>query len=164
MSEDAFEARYSKLRVLLLMVGAAGFVILGAWVAGLIGETPRPDRAWLGWIAIIFFGFCLIAIGRRLFDDDVQLRVDRHGLMSKPWSDATIPWHEIVAVGVWEHRRQNVIVLKLADPDRFPSSTMMGKLAGTNRMLTGGDVSISMTGTDRGFDEAMQAIGRYLPQ
>jgi hypothetical protein len=38
---------------------------------------------------------------------------------------------------------------------------VLGALAGANRALTGGDISISLTGTDRKFAEALSAVERF---
>ena len=40
---------------------------------------------------------------------------------------------------------------------------LAAKLAFLNRKLTGGDISISMTATDRSYDEAMAAIEHFRP-
>jgi len=40
---------------------------------------------------------------------------------------------------------------------------MAALLAGANRGLTGGDVGISLTATNRSFEEAMEAIRVFRP-
>jgi hypothetical protein len=145
----------------MALAGSALFVVGGAWIAGLLGSSPRPGVAWVGWVSMAFFGLCGVLIFRRMFDRDVQLRISPRGIMFKPWSDQTVPWTEITDIGTWELSGQRSIILKLADPSRFPSSTTLGMLAGANRALTGGDIPIQLNGTDGKVDDALAAINRY---
>ncbi len=162
-----FVANPSKLRIALLILGSAVFVALGFWMIGTFGPPPESQRYGpafikiIGWVAIIFFGFCGLAIAKMLFDSDEQVRINALGIYWKRWSSQTIPWSEITDVGVWEYQRQKSIILNLRDPARFPSSTVMGKLAAANRALTGGDIAITLSGTDGRFDEAMAAIEHF---
>jgi hypothetical protein len=150
-----------------VIAGALGFVALGLWMAGLFGDVPE-SRRWpkqmvqlLGWISVIFFGSCAAVGLRRAFDTDVQLRISRQGIYWKPWSEATIPWHEIHDIRVWEFRKQRSIILSLHHPELYPSKSILGRLAAANRSLTGGDISISMTGLNKSFDEALAAAHEY---
>ncbi|MGW4098160.1 hypothetical protein [Mycobacterium sp. NPDC004974] len=52
-------------------------------------------------------------------------------------------------------------MLHLADPRRFPSTTLVGRLSRANRRLTGGDIAISLTQMNRGFDDASAVIEDY---
>lgn len=158
-----FVAKPSPWRMALLFAVAIAFVVGGAWLAGLLGEEYPHGREWLGWLCIVFFGICGAIGARRMFDREDVLRMGPTGLWYRHWSDDLIPWREITSVGVWEYKRQRTILLNLVDPARFPSSTLLGRLAGANRALTGGDIAISLTGTDRTFDDAMAAIRAYRP-
>ncbi len=64
-------------------------------------------------------------------------------------------------MSVWQFGAKKAIVLQLDNPARFPSRTVLGKLAGANRAMTGGDISISLTGLDKSFDEAFAAIREF---
>jgi hypothetical protein len=151
----------------LIILGAIAFVALGAWMIGLFGQPPQ-SRRWspamvhlVGWSSIIFFGTCAAVGIRRDFDSGPQLTISPRGIQWKPWSEDTIPWKEIRDVSVWDFRRQKAIILALRNPERYPSSSLAGKLAGLNRGLTGGDISISLTGLDKSFDEAFTAIREF---
>lgn len=153
--------------MLLIVSGAALFVVLGCWMVGAFGDPPTSRRygtsfiAMIGWVSILFFGACTVVGLRRLMDKNPQLRISAAGIYWKPWSQATIPWSEIADVSTWKFKRQKSIILKLRNPGRFPSETLLGKVAGANRALTGGDIAISMTGLDRSFDQAMAAIHAF---
>lgn len=109
---------------------------------------------------VIFFSLAVIAV-IRLFDRGEQLRVAPDGIYYKRWSKTVIPWDEIVDVTVFKDRYQNFIMLHLADPQRFPSTTLVGRLSRANRRLTGGDIGISLTYMNPGFDEALTVIEDY---
>lgn len=156
-----FVAHNSRWRLLLLLLGGVVFVVLGIWLAGIAGQPLKPGVEWIGWLSILFFGACSILIFTRLFDNRDQIRISSSGLYYRQWSEQTIPWEEMVEISVWQFRRQRFIVLSLVRPDQYPSTKFTGKMAGANRMLTGGDITVNLTGLDRGFDEAWAAIEYY---
>ena len=162
-----FVALPSRWRLALMALGAAAFVAIGLWMAGMFGAAPRTDRYSadatnaIGWICVAFFALCGVAIVRRLFDTRAQVRIGPHGILWVRLSDRTIPWSDITDITEWSHRGQRMIILHLRDPARWPPRGVSALLAGANRALTGGDVAISLTGTDRSFDEAVAAIGRF---
>jgi hypothetical protein len=164
IGQDDFVARNSPVKLVLLVLLSLGFVVLGLWIAGQFGPPPKPSREWIGWLCAAFSAFTTVMGIRRMFGHDLHLRINSLGILSPQWSNDTIPWSEIAEVGVWSHRGQQVIVLKLRHPERFPSDTFQGKIAFLNRKLTKGDVSIGLVGTDQRFDDAMAAIARHFPQ
>jgi hypothetical protein len=162
-----FVAYTSRGRTGLLALGAAAFVVIGLWMGGAFGSPPVSGgfSGWfgifIGWFGVLFFGLCLAVFIRRFFDTREQLRIGPAGIRSAPWSDQTIPWSEIVNVTTWGYMRQRSIILHLRDPARFPGRGLAALLAGANRKLTGGDIGISLTGTDRSLNEAMSAIESF---
>ncbi|MEE4206790.1 MAG: STM3941 family protein [Erythrobacter sp.] len=155
---EEFTARPSRWRLGLLCASSLGFVVIGLVLA--LDRTDAVGQA-IGWANAGFFGLCAGVIGRQAFDRRVQLRIGREGIQWTRWSDAVIGWDEIEAVGTWSHGGQRFIVLDLADPARFPGSGLQGWLAGANRRLTGGDIAIALTGTDRSVAEALAAIDHF---
>jgi hypothetical protein len=165
-SVQDFIAYPSRWRLALLMLGALGFVALGLWFIGLFGEVPSSRRysegitIAIGWLCVLLFGLIGLGIAKKLFETGEQLRIGSSGVCWRAWSDQTIPWSEISNVTTWESNRQRMIILHLRDPARFPAKGCLAVLAGTNRVLTGGDVAISLTGTDRTVEEALDAVER----
>jgi len=162
-----FTAHNSRWRLALMFVGCIAFVAAGLWMGGALGDAPSSRRYGggvifgVGWFSVLFFGLCAVAVAKRYFDRRSQLKIGPCGVFWRPWSDCTIPWSEIADVTVWKHQRQKAIVLHLTDPVRFPARGLTRKFGGANRYLTGGDISISLTGTDRSFEEAMWAIEQF---
>lgn len=157
----AFTARLSRWRILLLFGGAVLLTGVGVWLAGLLGASPAPDGIWAGWIGMVFFGICAASMVPMLFDTDVHIRISAQGIFWKRWNDQTIPWSEISDIRSWELSGQKMVVLKLRDPSRFPGKGIQGLLAAPNRAITGGDISLVLTGTDQSADAALAAIRQY---
>ncbi len=164
---EEFVALQSRWRLVLLLLVAMAFVWAGLLMIGAFGPPLTSNRASpefvtiFGWIAIVFFGLCAIVIAKRLVEGGEALRIGRTGISFAAWSDQTIPWSEITDISEWSFRGQRSIILHLRDPNRFPGKGVLGFAAKANRALTGGDMAITLTGTNRSFDEAVEAITRY---
>lgn len=150
-----------------MFLGSVGFAAAGLWIVGVFGAPPVSQRypasvlKGIGWFSVIFFGFASFIWARKFFDLRVQLQIGPSGIRWLPWSDQLIPWSEIQSVSTWRVKRQKFIVLKLRNPERFPGQGPTTLFAGTNRKLTGGDICISLVGTNRKFKDAMSAVARF---
>lgn len=165
-----FIAYPSRWRIALLILGSIIFVIGGLVMVGAFGSLPDSSRYSptvvfaVGWLSVSFFGLCGLVWTKRMFETREQLRIGPTGIYSAQWSDQTIPWSEIADISVWSFKKQKSIILHLRDPSRFPARGIASMLAGGNRMLTGGHLAITLTGTDREFDDAMLAISHFRLQ
>jgi hypothetical protein len=165
-----FVANSSRWRIALMILGCAGFVAIGLWMIGAVGDLPSlrrlPSavRLGIGWLGIIFFGFCGVSWIKRLSSGGEELRIDSVGIRWVRWSEQTIPWLEIGDVTTWSYKGQKSIILRLRNPARFPGRGFLGWTGKANRALTGGDIALSLASTDRSFDEAMTAIERFRPR
>ena len=164
---EDFVAYPSRWRIVLMILGAIGFVALGLWMVGAFGPPPTSHRSgpiftfvW-GWVSIAFFGWCGVLGVKRLFDTGEELRIGTNGIRWARWSDQTIPWSEISDVTIWSYQRQKLIILHLRNPDLYLRSGIRRVFVSTNRALTGGDIGISLAPTDRSFGEAMTAIEHF---
>jgi len=139
------------------------------WMIGAFGTPPVSPRfnaaktELVGWISIVFFGLCAIVGGRRFLNGGEQLRINRSGISWAQWSDVTIPWTEITKVSTWSYGRQQIIVLHLRNPSRYPGRGTLRLTRSMNRAMTGGDISLSLAGTDRSYWDAMAAIEQFRP-
>lgn len=164
---DDFVAHTSRWRTALIIAGSLGFVAIGIWMAGLVGPVPVSRRAgplmteFWGWLCILFFGMCAVAGAKLWWTNAERLRIGRSGIRWAEWCDQTIPWEEISDVTEWRYKSTKSIILHLRDPSRFRGKGLAGLAGHANRALTGGDVGITLSGTDRKFDEAMSAIATF---
>ena len=166
---DEFVAYTSRWRTTLYMVGSLAFVVGGVWMTGVVTPPPVSTRAgpgmvmFWGWLTVVFFGLCAIAAAKILWKNGEQLRIGRLGVRWSRWENKTIPWIEITDVTEWGYKGTRSIILHLRNPSLFPGRGIMGFLGRANRNLTGGDIGISLAGTDRKFGEAMAAIEHFRP-
>lgn len=164
---DEFVAYPSRIKIAVLVLGCVGFVALGVWFTGLLVPPPGTGRystevvVLVGWVTILLFLGAGVVWVKRLFERREQLRISQMGIQAARWSDATIPWSEITDVTTWTGHGQTVIVLHLQDPARFPGRGLAAATAAANRSFTGGDISISLAGTDRTAIDALSAIEQF---
>jgi hypothetical protein len=165
---EEFVAYPSQTKIVVLVLGCVGFVALGVWFTGLLVPPPGTDRystevvVLVGWVTILLFGGAGVVWLKRLFERRVQLRISPLGVKAARWSDTTIPWSEITDVTTWTGHGQTVIVLHLEDPSRFPGRRgLAAATAAANHSFTGGDISISLAGTDRTAIDALSAIEQF---
>ena len=164
---DDFVAYNSPRRLALLFLGVICGLLAGLWMGGVFGEVPSSPRypyaetLGIGWFLAVFCVLCGIVIIKRCFDPRKQLEIGLSDVRWILWSDDLIPWSEITDVTTWAYNRQRGIVLHLRNPERFQGRGVPKMLAGANRRMTGGDISISLGGTNRSFEEAMAAITRF---
>lgn len=140
---------------------------MGLWMVGVFGPVPVSPRfpygetLFAGWLCLAVFGLAFILWIPKLLETEEQLRIDRQGIRYTIWSDATIPWNAITDVTTGSVNGQKSIVLHLRQPTQFPGRGLAGLLYAVNRKLSGGDISISLAGTDRTYDAAMSAIDYF---
>ena len=166
LSMDDFVAVRSRWRMAALICLSLGFVAAGLWMTGLFNEVPVTRRypstvtIAVGWFSVAFFGLCALAGAKGLFGPREVLRMGPDGVRWTPWSDRTIPWTEVADVTTWKFKGQKSLVLRLHRAGRFSAKTVFASQA-LSRAISGGDISISLAGTDRTIDEALFAAHRF---
>jgi len=167
MTIDEFVAYTSRFRLGVMTLVSLIFVFSSLWVEGVFGHlqtTPSSlhHKNELGiWVGIVFFGLGGLECMRRMFRIREELRVGTAGIRWAAWSDQTIPWSEITDVTTSQGFVQRFINLRLRDPARFPGHGTLGWLAPLNRAMTGGEISVSLSLTNRSFRDAIIAIQRF---
>ena len=160
-SFDRFVARASRLRLSGRLLGCLAFVAAGLWMVGAFGPPPNPGKVWAGYASILVFGLVAIMGARRLIEGGDQIVVDHQGILWTQWSDRIIPWSAIRHIDRKSVKRQHFLCLELVDPARYPPTSLLGRFAGSNRLLGFGDIAINVGGTDRSFDELVDAVERF---
>jgi hypothetical protein len=160
--DGGFVAHVSRWRSGLMVLGALGFVVAAIVIMQTKGLTD-PLALVTGWLGALFFGACGLVGARQLLRTGPVLEIDPHGILWRRWSDERIPWSAIERAEAMTLRGQQLLALWLRDPARYRSSHTLGKLAGVNKAMGFGDIAISVSGTDRRFEELVAAFDRYAP-
>jgi hypothetical protein len=156
--EEAFVARTSRTRVLLLLAICPVFVALSLWMAGAFGDPPKPGKEWVGWIGAPFFAVMGIMWALRLRGPADQIVIDESGLTWRQWSDEHIPWSAVLRIDEYGIRGQTMFAVHLVDPKAHPPTRLMGKVAAAQAGMGRGDFTMIATGTDRSADDLREAL------
>lgn len=163
MSAPTFAAQVSRLRLGglvflgVLMTAAAAFVALHP------DFDHRPVARIAGWVGMIFFPLCIVIALRQFFRTGPVMEIGPEGLCWRRWSDQTIPWHAFVRAEAVAVNRQKMLSLWLRDPQAWRSTRLLGRLAGANKALGFGDITLTAQGTDRSFEEMAGAVHDHAP-
>lgn len=156
----AFEARSTPLRVILLALLAAGMTALSFWVTR-IGSGDLAVMV-VGYVGVAFFGFGTAVIASRLGSLGVEVRIDERGVYVRRYRPDPIPFEAIRGAGVLVIERQKMLALHLHAPDEYPAAGRAARaLAAANAGMGYGDLGISVTGTDRSFEELLAAFDAW---
>ncbi|APE28533.1 STM3941 family protein [Aurantiacibacter gangjinensis] len=169
MQGDAYVARDSHWRLVILLFASIGFVVAGVWMAGLFGEPPA-GRRWspetvriVGLASTALFGFFAFVIGKRLTNVGEAFRIDATGITHAQMVKQSFSWDEITQIFPVQISGQKMIAYDVVD-ERFAAlSGLRGRLASANRSMTGCAFALAMSGTDAKFDEALAAVERFAP-
>ena len=110
------EIFYSPWRMLSLLTGAAGFVVMGyLLVAGDIGGASSL-KSLIGFASIIFFGGVSVIILKRWFTTkEAVVTITQTGITDIRIAAEEIPWVAISNLAIWQQGRQKSLVLSV-DP------------------------------------------------
>ncbi|MEZ0367261.1 STM3941 family protein [Mycobacterium sp. pUA109] len=161
-----FEAHLSRVRVALLLAGSLFFALFALWVVGVFGGGPPSPPIHVkaaAWAGIVFCGVAGFVFARRLFESGVIVRVDDAGIYWQRWSEQVIPWSAITRISERKVKRSRFACLFLHDRAAYPSRGILGYLKSLSTPTGYGDISVTMTETDRSFDDLMAAIERFAP-
>jgi hypothetical protein len=157
-----FEARWSRPRLIFVTVACLGFAGFGLWLAGFLngGKDVYPAAGW----GIAIGSLLAVAIFvRRLWIDDVQLRIDGRGI---EWArlDRPIPWHQLTGTGVVVVKNQALLCISLKDPEGYRLANPVARvLARADSALGFGQMGLNVINLDRSFDELVAAVRSWRP-
>jgi hypothetical protein len=168
---DVTEIPLSKFKLVLLLVGAALFIVAGFWF------VKHPDMfqrvplliTIVGYLAIVFFGVVALFIVSKLFDPMPGFVIDDNGIVdnSSAFSVGFIPWEDIVDVSVTEVSKQKIILIKVADPQDYISRqpNALGKqTARMNYRMYGSPVSVTTNSLKISADQLYDQIKQRRQQ
>jgi hypothetical protein len=167
-----FVANRSTGKTLLLILGGLGFVAFGGYALLYPGSFPDYIRvegiampfSILAWASLIFFGFCVVVGLSQLRHRGPVIEIGAQGVRWRNRSDALIPWSAFERAQVTSINRQSFVSLWLRDPGAWRPTTLAGKLGGANKAMGFGDIALAGHGTDRRFEDILEAVQAFAPQ
>jgi hypothetical protein len=163
----------SKTKLLLLVAGALIFVALGIWMYQLDSAWIEAQRRFnspalvhgIGIASIVFFGACGAAGINKVFDKNPGLVLSAAGIVdnSSAVSAGLIPWSDIQGFSVLEIQKQKMLIVKLADPEKYirAGGPMRQALNRMNARISGSPVAISSTALKINFNELVSLCNSY---
>ena len=173
MNGDDRIVELSKTKILLLVVGALAFVALGVWMYQLDPAWIESQRRFnspllvhsVGIVSVVFFGLCGVVGIRKFFDKKPGLILGASGIVDNSSGAAAglIPWSEIQGFGIHEIQKQKLLIIKLADPEKYiqAGGSMKRALNRMNLKLCGSPIAISSNALKINFNELVNLCNSY---
>jgi hypothetical protein len=172
---DERNVELSRIKIVLLIVGAMAFVVLGA---GLYLLDDAIIRTWSyrynnpvfvhrsGQLAVVFFGLCTIAGIRKFFDTKPGLVFSKEGLLDNASSVSAglVPWNEIIGAEVLKIQSTRILIVKVVAPQKYldRGGPLRRALNRANLSLYGSPVQIPATALKINFDELLKLFSEYV--
>jgi len=161
-----YEARQPQKFNFIMAGLCAALSLLGFVAIGIIPTASTRDGTYplVGWSIVAgCFAIAFIFI-RRAFDTSPQLRIDAKGIWSRQYSDATVPWDQIVAAGVHKMRNQTILSFHLKDPDAWPSrSAFTRATSNIDRAFGWGQMGVNASFLTGGPQGVVNAVRHFRP-
>lgn len=165
MTENTLVIYRSKLKMILLLLGAVAFVGLGAFIAKVTYAEQGAGAfgVFIGIVCIIFFGFCGVLILVKVFDGRPAVEFLKEGLLVRDISALPINWLDIVAARLISYRNQPIIelILSPAAEQSLPFTRMVRYTRAANRGLGINGVCLSAAGLQRPAPDIVDLIGEW---
>lgn len=171
-NEDQLDIPRSKKKLVLLLLGALGFVAAGIWF---VTSPPKLNNPALGnpvlmfivgIASIIFFGASAYFIARKLPGNDPGLTINQKGIFvySTGMAGQFIPWNDIDSIGVLQMYRQKLITLQVGNPQQYiekQASTFNRNAMAMNLSMYGTPLIINANDLKISFDVLMKTMQQY---
>jgi hypothetical protein len=161
VSGAPFVARVARGKLLLLFLLGVSMAAVALFVA-VLPDLDAIERGF-GWLGVVFFAFCLLAIARQFFRAGVVLEIGPEGVLWRRWSAERVPWDAFACAEDMAMRRLHFVSLWLRDPESYRSNTVLGRLAGANKALGFGDINLSAQGLSCSHAELLAAVRGNAP-
>ncbi len=163
----------SKLKIILLIVGASIFVALGVWFLTLDTDSIESSRRFnspalvygIGVIGIVFFGLCALVGLKKLFDKAPGLILNEEGILdnSSGVSAGVIPWSEVVGINEYQVQKQKFVSILVQDPEKYVNTgNALKRMANkANVKMCGTPINISANSLKISYEELLDTIEEY---
>jgi hypothetical protein len=127
---------------------------------------PRLKAQIAGWVGLVFFGLCFVAILAQLFRRGPSVILDESGIHDLRSSFGTIPWADVASLRIGSMRSQRFLCVEVLDADTYLSRVPLHKrlLAQANSSLGFPPVTISFSGLSPGLDEVWSYVQTNHPE
>lgn len=154
-------ARYSLAKLLLTLLGAAGFVVACAWM--LLSPVFGDIIKFMAVVGALFFGAVAVYALVALFDRRPVLSIDEGGVFDRRSMDRKIPWSEVEGISRVLVRGKAFYYLDIGQPaDRFTSHGLKRWLVNLNQGFADGLV-VSPHSLDVKAKAVETALETYSP-
>ena len=119
---DVIEISYSPRLKLLVFLALIGFCIITLWnididfsdfwTSSYVKIIIEP-KSWLMPVSLFLVAYAFIVTAPSLLDNRVQVRISRKGFYWRRWSEATIPWSEVVEIYAGTSSKYNAPYIRL---------------------------------------------------
>jgi len=135
----------SRVKYILLLLVAIGFVILGIFI---LVEGKAGD-AWIGWMSIAFFGLGIPLFVRQLFDARPRVVLDETGIFDRTLGVGKIPWSEVYSAYLKVVHGNAFVCLVLNNPSKWllSLSSTQRALVSANEKLGFQPLNVNLSGT-----------------
>lgn len=164
----------SKTKLLLLIFGSLAFIGIGAWMVLPDSGQIEPQRSFndplfvhgIGWVAIVFFGWCGVIGIRKFFDKKPSLVFSSVGITdnSSGVSAGLIPWSEISGFNIYAIQKQKMLIVLVKNPDKYieVGSVVKRTLNRANYKMCGSPIAITSNSLKISFDELLKLSNEYF--
>lgn len=161
----------SKVKIVLLLVGAAAFLALGIWIMTLDATTLASLHRSpivlqvIGVGSFFVFGAAAFYGVMKLLDTKPGLIFNSEGVVDNSSGVAAglIPWSEISGVGVVEIKKQKMLVIKVINPEKYieTGSAIRRAANRASAAMVGSPLAIAATALKIDFQELQDVFGQY---
>lgn len=161
-------ARYRVGKLALAAAGASLFVALGLFFIAIASHEPGRPLRWdlltVGIMALVFFGFVLLAVLAKMLDRRQILTIDDDGIRDLRIGPGVIPWpeiHEILEYAANPEASllaQVYFAIEVDEPQRFAAARFPGAMARANRLFGFPGLHVGAQGLDVSRDQLRAAL------
>jgi hypothetical protein len=166
----------SRAKLALTIAGSLLFVAAGAWFfiapndGSFITEMRRFAEPWvfhgLGIVAALFGAAGVVYGILKSRDRKPGLTLSSAGLVDNSSAVAAgfIPWSEVTGLDIFQLHRQQMLVIKVADPGKYieRGSAVKRALNRANAGMVGSPIVISSNALRIPFDELRREVAAYF--
>jgi hypothetical protein len=164
LKADEIEVPRSKTKTIVVLIGAAGFIVAGGamvFVPETFGNAMLSRL--IGIVGISFFGVCGIYAVRKLFDRTPGLIIHKNGITDNSAASSVgfIDWKDIKEISTWEVASTRFLVLNTNVPSKYidrAENAVTQKLMKANYKMCGSPITIAATSLKIKFDDLKKLV------